>query len=187
MVVTFWQIRLLINYIWNLQFIHQPTNVVYSYKVIKCVELLGARSAKFSIAAWLVHWIRCKKNHCFCVLGQRDIATADDEDHVCSILETLMKGNGYNWGWLSRLLDHGHAQLSLAFFINIDCSKIEWWSKHSDGNLAIVKGIVYHRKSWLYTLVCPAGPWYDKSANTSRLLYKLCKCNYWKYVKFIWL
>ena len=38
------------------------------------------------------------KNHRFCVLVQRDIATADDEDHVCSILEMLMEGNGYNRG-----------------------------------------------------------------------------------------
>ena len=58
---------------------------------------MGARSAIFLLGCVGYSQLIIARKIVVSVLGQRDIATADDEDHdhifVCSILEELKKGN----------------------------------------------------------------------------------------------
>jgi hypothetical protein len=64
------------------------------------------------------------------VLGQRDIATVDDEDHahfiLSQILGALKEGKRSNPSRLSWSLDYACVQLVLAF---IDTDVPEWQSK----------------------------------------------------------
>ena len=101
------------------------------------------------------------------MLGQREIATADDEDYaplfVCQILGTLKEGNLSNHPFhLDHSWPHSTQVRSLLF--------IDTGEANDDGT---VISIVHHGRSRLYTSVtvamviyhtsCPAGPQYDKS------------------------